>query len=55
MVQQNMVLWRSDGSYGQNTVKLQNFWTPEKFAVIYKKFKQRGQNLGYFIKKMEME
>ena len=38
-----------------HTVKFLNFQTPENFAVIYLKFKQRGQTLGYFIKKMQME
>ena len=38
-----------------NTVKFLNFWTPENFAVIYLKFKQRGKTLGYFLKKMQME
>ena len=33
------------------TVKFLNFPTPENFAVIYLKFKQRGQTLGYFVKK----
>ena len=37
------------------TVKFLNFRTPENFAVIYLKFKQRGQTLGYFVKKMQME
>ena len=35
------------------TVKFLNFWTPENFAVIYLKFKQRGQTLGYFVKMMQ--
>ena len=39
----------------KNTVKFQNFRTPEIFAVIYLKFKQRGQTLGYFVKKVQME
>ena len=34
-----------------NTVKFLNFGMPENFAVIYLKFKQRGQTLGYFVKK----
>ena len=34
-----------------STVKFQNLRTPENFAVIYLKFKQRGQTLGYFVKK----
>ena len=32
-------------------VKFQNFRTPENFTVICLKFKQRGQTLGYFVKK----
>ena len=28
---------------------------PENFAVIYLKLKQRGQTLGYFFKKTQME
>ena len=35
------------------TVKFLNFQTPEIFAVIYLKFKQRGKTLGYFVKKMQ--
>ena len=38
-----------------NTVKFLNFRTPENFAVINLKFKQRGQILGYFVKKTQME
>ena len=34
------------------TVKFLNFRTPENFAVIYLKFKQRGQTLGYFVHKI---
>ena len=37
------------------TVKFLNFRTPENFAVIYLKFKQRGQTFGYFVKMMQME
>ena len=37
------------------TVKLLNFRMPENFAENYLKFKERGQTLGYFIKKMQME
>ena len=33
------------------TVKFLNFRTPENFAVIYLKFKQRGQNLRVFPQK----
>ena len=36
--------------YG-STVKFINFRTPENYAVNYIEFKQRGQTLGYFIKK----
>ena len=36
-------------------VKFLNFRTPRNFAVIYLKFKQRGQILRYFIQKMLME
>ena len=32
------------------TVKFLNFRTPENFALIYLKFKQIGQTLGYFVK-----
>ena len=32
-------------------VRFLNFRTPENFAVIYLKFKQKAQTLGYFIKK----
>ena len=38
-----------------NTVKFLNFQKLENFAVIYLKFKQRGQALGYFVKKIKME
>ena len=38
-----------------HTVKFQNVRTPENFAVIYLKLKQRGQTLGYFVKMMQME
>ena len=31
------------------------FRMPESFAVIYLKLKHRGQTLGYFVKKMQME
>ena len=34
-------------------VKFLNFRTPENFAVIYLKFKQRGQILGYVVKKIQ--
>ena len=37
------------------TVKFLNFRTLENFAVIYLKFKQRDQTLGYFVKKMQIE
>ena len=36
---------------GFGTVKFLNFRTPESFAVIYLKFKQRSQILEYFVKK----
>ena len=35
----------------QTIVMFLNFRMPENFAVNYLKFKQRGQTLGYFIKK----
>ena len=38
-----------------STVKFLNFRMPENFALMYLKFKQRGQTIGYFIKKMQME
>ena len=38
-----------------HTVKFLNFRTPKNFAVIYLKFKQRGQTLGYFVEKMPVE
>ena len=34
-----------------NAVKFLNFRMPENFAVIYLKFKQRGQIIGHFVKK----
>ena len=37
------------------TIKFLNFRMPENFAVIYLKIRQRGQTLGYFVKKMQME
>ena len=42
-------------TYQKGTVKFLNFLTPENFAVIYLKFKQKAQTLGYFVKKMQME
>ena len=39
----------------RTTVMILNFRTRESFAVIYLKFKQRGQTLGYFVKKMQIE
>ena len=39
--------------YNYSTVKFLNFRTLEEFAVIYLKFKQRGQTSGYFVKKAE--
>ena len=41
------------GEVTSPTVKFLNFRTPENFAVIYLKFKQRGQTLWFFIKKMQ--
>ena len=38
-----------------DSVKFLNFWTPENFAIIYLKFKQWSQIIGYFVKKMQME
>ena len=38
-----------------STVKFLNFQRLEKFAVMYIKFKQRCQILGYFVKKVQME
>ena len=38
-----------------HTVKFLNFRTPENFAVIYVKFKKRGQTSGYIVKKIQME
>ena len=43
------------GTCNYHNVKFLNFRTPENFAVICLKFKQRGQTLGYFVKKIEME
>ena len=37
------------------TVKFLNFGTPKNFAVIYLKFKQRGQTFGCFVKEMQIE
>ena len=39
----------------ESTLKFLNFPPPEDFAVIYLKFKKRGQNFIYFVKKMPME
>ena len=33
------------------TVKFLNFWKPENFAVIYLKFKKRGQTFGFICQK----
>ena len=38
-----------DITTGRITVKFLNFRMPENFAVIYVKFKQRGQTLGCFV------
>ena len=32
------------GQRKHHTIKFLNFWTPENFALINLKFKQRGQN-----------
>ena len=37
------------------SVKFLNFRTPENFAVTSLKFKQRGQTVGNFVKKVQME
>ena len=39
----------------KRTKKFQNFRTPEEFAVIYLKLKQRDQTLGILSKKMPLE
>ena len=39
----------------RDTVKFLNFQMPENFAVIYLKFKKRGQTSGYLVKKMQMK
>ena len=39
----------------ETTVKFLNFRTPENFAVINLKFKQRGQTVDYFVKKTLMK
>ena len=44
-----------DSIQNVETAKFLNFRMPENFAVIYLKFKQRGQSLRYFIKMMQME
>ena len=41
--------------FEQTTVKFLNFPTPENFAEIYLKFKQKPQTLEYFAKEMQME
>ena len=47
---------RSDSTCSElSTVKFLNFRTPEIFAVIYLKFKQKAKILGYLVKKMPME
>ena len=35
--------------------KIPKFSDAKNFAVIYLKFKQRGQTIAYFVKKMQME
>ena len=37
------------------TVKFRNFRLPENFAVIYLKFKEKGQTFVYFFEKKQME
>ena len=44
-----------DPNESKLTVKFLNFRTPKNFAVMYQKFKPRGQTLGYFVKMMQME
>ena len=39
----------------EGTVKFQSFRTPENFALICLKLKQRGQTYGCFVKKMHIE
>ena len=48
---ENHILCKQKHNY---IVKILNFGTPENFAVIYLKFKQTGQTLGYFVM-MQME
>ena len=43
------------GVWPEKAVKFLNFRMPKNFAVIYLKFKQRGQALGYFVKMMQMQ
>ena len=43
------------GSTHKRTVKFLNFQRPENFAVIYLKFNQGGQTLGYIVKMIQME
>ena len=46
------------GPYGEvrcSTVKFLNFGTPEIFAVINLKYKQRCQTLRYFVKMVQIE
>ena len=51
----SFLLGKGNISLESHTVKFLDFWMPENFAVIYLKFKQRSQILGYFIKKIQME
>ena len=46
---------RANNAVSIVTIKFLNFRTPENFVAIYLKFKQRGQILAYFVKKMQME
>ena len=49
MVNRSFLLPAETTNY--STVKFLNFRTPDNFAVIYLKFKKRGQTFWYFIKK----
>ena len=44
-------------NHNQNKTKQIKFLNqmPENFAVIYLKFKERSQIIGYFVKKMQMK
>ena len=41
--------------HGELNLKFLNFLMPENFVEIYLQFKQRGQTLGYFVTRMQME